>query len=171
MTHIRVFFLHRAQEAILDKDECVFLQIKTPVMSDNPGKKLNLGEQIFFGAQGGQFVTFEHLPNIDKPCDQDIRRGLPNIWIFVLLGGWTLKKHPRFSFWLTKNDFGTINIDQNHWLSLSKIYDDHGSKWIILKKNKRASLAPQSENKSPCDRCSGKSREQLLGKSSPGCNH
>ena len=53
--YIRVFFLHRAQEAILDQNECVFLQKKTPVMSVNPGKKLNLGEQIFFGAQGGQF--------------------------------------------------------------------------------------------------------------------
>ena len=49
------FFLHRALEAILDQNECGFLQ-KTTVYGVNPRKKINSGEKIHFCGPGRPFL-------------------------------------------------------------------------------------------------------------------
>ena len=58
---MRVFFLHRALEAILDQNECVFLQ-KTTVFVVNPRKKIILVKKIIFVARGGPFCDLLSFP-------------------------------------------------------------------------------------------------------------
>ena len=58
---MRVFFLHRALEAILDQNECVFLQ-KTTVLGVNPRKKIILVKKIIFVARGGRFCDLLSFP-------------------------------------------------------------------------------------------------------------
>ena len=61
---MRFFFLHRALEAILDQNECGFLQ-KTTVQGVNPRKKINSGEKNHFCGPGRPFfVTFGAFPKI-----------------------------------------------------------------------------------------------------------
>ena len=65
-----VFFLHRAREAILDQNECVFLQ-KTTVQGVNPRKKINFGEKNHFCGPGRLFfVTFGAFPKIRIVCQK-----------------------------------------------------------------------------------------------------
>ena len=51
---MRVFFLHRALEAILDQNECGFLQ-KNNCLGYEPEKKINLGEKNHFWGPGRPF--------------------------------------------------------------------------------------------------------------------
>ena len=76
--YMRLFFLHRALEAILDQNECVFLK-KTNVQGVNPRKKINFGEKNHFLWPGeAVFCDLWSFPK-NKDRSPKIRINLPTL--------------------------------------------------------------------------------------------
>ena len=69
------FFLHRALEAILDQNECVFLQIKhlSTVLTREKKTESGREKKYFLGPRVAIFVTFGSFAKI--------RDRLPKLWI------------------------------------------------------------------------------------------